>query len=276
MSIGPKCGCHIRFFFSAATIRFCSSQISYMSFTLTECTACREMWIGACWSCATDYSDDIAVCGAEGGRVWGDTEADTILHPTWASLARRAMSIANKPEQEGKWILENTYASTEWRRCCIIDTPTTRVDRERHAAYLRVSRMRFHIFTKMRKSGRIQSYPNGSARGGESTNPPALEPEFVSSPRNVGLFEMLPLRVLWTARLSHMLCRYMGSSLAYLFRMSMSIFAHRIGSRVDQVGNSPRNVFGRGSSWLVNPLFRVSGEKLTVTGRPLVRITRYR
>ena len=147
--------------FFAATIRFCSSQILYMILTLTECTSCSEMWIGGCWSCATDYSDDFVVRGGK------DSGADTILDPTGASLARRAMSIANKSAQGGKWILENAYPSRKWRRTPINDTPTTRVDRERRAAYFRVSHMRFHIFMKMRKSGRSQAYPNSSTRGGE-------------------------------------------------------------------------------------------------------------
>ena len=225
-----------------------------MSFILRECAACGEMWIGACWSCATDCSDDFVGCDAEGGRFWIDTGADATLHPTWDPLDLRPTSIANFSAQEGERILANACASTEWRRCRIIDTPASRVNRGRHAAYLRVSHVRFHIFMKMSKSRRNQPYPNSSPG-------PSIEPEFVSSPRSVGLFETLSLWILWAARLSHLLCRYMGSSLAYLFRMCMSIFAHRIGSMADQVGNSTRNVFGRGPSWSVNPpLPRVSRE----------------
>ena len=87
------------------------------------------------------------------------------------------MSIANNSAREGERILENTYSSRKWRRSPINDSLINRVNRERRAAYLRVSYMRFDIFMKMCKCGRSQSASNSSTGGGFYT-PPSLRSGF--------------------------------------------------------------------------------------------------
>ena len=123
----------------------------------------------------------------------------------------------------------------------------------------------------MRMSNRGQANSASSTRGRQSTHPPVCCPEFVTSSRNVGLSQMPPQWVTWVARLSHLYCRYVSSALVCLFRISMSVFAHRIRLRVDQVGNSACCVSGRGASLSVIPPLSRMGPETNSYGPTLSR-----